>query len=230
MTAIGYARVSTAQQAASGLGLEDQVRSIHSWAERETGERAKVVHRDEGVSGAKPVDQRPGLLSAIEALSEGDVLVVAKRDRLGRDVLVVALIERLVRRKGAAIVSTAGEGTEDDSPASIMMRQMLDVFAQFERCVIAERTKRAQRARVLRGDAEVPFGLSKENGELVECQDEQGLIRSMREWKREGQSYRAIISRLSDLGIDNRGRSFFPQQIKRLIAGTTLGTTAGRAP
>jgi hypothetical protein len=53
------------------------------------------------------------------------VLLVAKRDRLGRDVLNVAMIERLLERKCARVVSAAGEGTEDDGPTSILMRQII---------------------------------------------------------------------------------------------------------
>jgi hypothetical protein len=42
--------------------------------------------------------------------------LVAKRDRLARNVLNVAILARLVERKGARIVSAAGEGTDDDGP------------------------------------------------------------------------------------------------------------------
>ena len=37
--------------------------------------------------GGLPLEQRPGLLAALDAIGKGDVLIVAKRDRLGRDVL-----------------------------------------------------------------------------------------------------------------------------------------------
>ena len=42
------------------------------------------------------------LLEAVAALKCGDVLLVAKRDRLGRDVIAVAMIERLVSKRGLA--------------------------------------------------------------------------------------------------------------------------------
>lgn len=60
-----------------------------------------AVFRDEGVSGSTGLDKRLGLLAAIAALKKGDLLLVAKRDRLGRDPLVVAMIEGAVQRKGA---------------------------------------------------------------------------------------------------------------------------------
>lgn len=59
------------------------------------------------------------------------MLIVAKRDRLGRDPMVVAMIESAVKRKGARIVSAAGEGTDSDSPTDILMRRMVDAFAEY---------------------------------------------------------------------------------------------------
>jgi DNA invertase Pin-like site-specific DNA recombinase len=60
------------------------------------------------------------------------VLLVAKRDRIGRlDPLPMAMIESAVRRKRARIVSAAGEGTENDDPSSILMRRMIDAFAEY---------------------------------------------------------------------------------------------------
>jgi hypothetical protein len=60
-----------------------------------------VVHEDRGLSGKLGMEKRPGLLAAVADLRRGDVLLVAKRDRLGRDPIVVAMVERLVTRKGA---------------------------------------------------------------------------------------------------------------------------------
>ncbi|MGH9601658.1 MAG: recombinase family protein, partial [Terriglobales bacterium] len=67
------------------------------------------VFTDEGVSGGVSLDQRPGLLAALVALKDHDasVLLVAKRDRLARDVLVAAMVERLAERTGARPRSSA---------------------------------------------------------------------------------------------------------------------------
>lgn len=74
-------------------------------------------------------------------------MIVAKRDRLGRDLIGVAMIERSVMRKGARIVSAAGEGTEGTDAGAPMQRQILDVFAEYERRLIGQRTKAALRAK-----------------------------------------------------------------------------------
>ena len=130
--AIGYRRVSTAEQAGSGLGLDAQQTAITAGAAR-LGFPLMDTFTDAGLSGGLPLEQRPGLLAALDAVRKGDVLIVAKRDRLGRDVLNVSLIQKLVERKGARIVSAAGEGSDDDGPTSILMRQIIDAFGQYER-------------------------------------------------------------------------------------------------
>ena len=55
------------------------------------------VFSDEGVSGTADLDKRTGLLAALAALSKDVVLLVAKRDRIGRDVLLIKTVERMVR-------------------------------------------------------------------------------------------------------------------------------------
>ena len=125
---IAYLRVSTDEQANSGLGLGLDA-------------QLDAIYRDEGHSGSDL--KRPALMDAIDALSAGDVLVVAKRDRLARDTFFSAWIEKEAKRRGARILSAAGEGTENDDPASVLMRNIIDSFAQYERDLIAARTKAA---------------------------------------------------------------------------------------
>src|ERR1700732_602961 len=107
--AIGYCRVSTDKQADSGLGLEAQRASVTAAAQR-LGLSLGSVFVDPGPSGSLALAVRPVLMEAVSALKRGDVLLIAKRDRLGRDVIEVAMIERLITKRGARIISAAGEG------------------------------------------------------------------------------------------------------------------------
>lgn len=101
--AVGYLRVSAQSQVESGLGLEAQRAAIEAAAQRQ-GLTLGGVFTDAGVSGSLDADDREGLLAAIQQLRRGDVLLVAKRDRLGRDVIKVETIGRLIERKGARVV------------------------------------------------------------------------------------------------------------------------------
>jgi DNA invertase Pin-like site-specific DNA recombinase len=166
--AIGYRRISTVEQAGSGLGLDAQQTAIAAAAARLELPLADTF-TDAGISGGLPLEQRPALLAALDAIRRGDVLIVAKRDRLGRDVLNVAMFERLAERKGARIVSAAGEGTDTNDPTSRLMRQIVDCFAEYERAIIRARTCAALQVKKARGErvGGIPFGYSVSGPDLV---------------------------------------------------------------
>ena len=203
MATIAYLRVSTDQQADSGAGLDAQFDACTKSAGVLAG-----VYRDEGVSGSTGLEKRPALLEAIGALKKGDVLMVAKRDRLGRDPLVVAMIESAVQRKGARIQSAAGEGTDSDSPADVLMRRMIDAFAEYERLIIGARTKAALQSKKTRGErvGHIPFGfrLAADGVHLIEDPAEQETIRKVEELRASGMSLRQIAAHLNENGITKR--------------------------
>src|SRR4051794_29255249 len=173
MLAVVYLRVSTEEQSISGAGLNAQLDACRAHAARLGWELAgPAPFADEGIGGAVGLDRRPALLDAVAAMETGGVLLIAKRDRLGRDPLVIAMIEAAVRRKKGRIISAAGEGTEDDEPSSILMRRMVDAFSEYERLVIKARTRAALRAKKRRRERTggVPYGadLAEDGRTLVE--------------------------------------------------------------
>ena len=199
MAIYAYLRVSTDQQADSGAGLEAQLDACTRAAGTLAG-----VYRDEGISGATGLEKRPALLEAIGALKKGDVLMVAKRDRLGRDPLVVAMIESAVQRKGARILSAAGEGTNGDAPGDILMRRMVDAFAEYERLIIGARTKSALQAKKVRGErvGHIPFGkrLAADGVHLEDDPTEQATLQQVATLKARGFSLRRIAHHLNRHG------------------------------
>ena len=217
MTAYAYLRVSTDQQSLSGAGLDAQEDACR----RSAGELVGI-YRDEGVSGKSGLDKRPALLELIAALGKGDTLIVAKRDRLGRDPLVVAMIESAVKRKGARIISAAGEGTDSDSPTDILMRRMVDAFAEYERLVIGARTKAALGAMKNRGErvGSIPYGyrVDYDGKSLIPDDDEQETLAMVHQLQTEGLSLRAIAARLDAAGRRSRGNGWHPQTIKNILA------------
>lgn len=220
MKTIIYTRVSTEDQSQSGLGLEAQLTACRRIAARFP--HATLMHfEDAGLSGALPIERRPGLAAALGSLTKGDVLIVAKRDRIARDQLITLTVDHLVRRSRASLISAAGEGTEStDEMQSVMLRGMSDIFAQVERLMISKRTKEAMRAKQARGEhtGQAPFGFRKEGKLLVEDPAEQQIVAQILAMKAQGKSTRAITESLNDQGIPNRSGKWHQTQVQRVIA------------
>jgi DNA invertase Pin-like site-specific DNA recombinase len=167
------------------------------------------VFVDAGTSGSLALADRPVLMEAVSALKRGDVLLVAKRDRLGRDVIEVAMIERLITKRGARIVSAAGEGTENDDPSGLLMRRLIDSFAEYERLIIGARTRAAlaaKRRRRERVSGAIPYGysLSVDGRSLDPVDGEQRTLQTVRDLRAGGRSFQAIADALNRDGARTR--------------------------
>jgi len=203
--AVAYLRVSTEDQA---NGPDAQRAAIARWASA-AGVEVVAWHEDRGVSGAAPVDRRPGLLAALDALTSAGagVLVVARRDRLARDVLVAASVEALLGRQGARVASAAGEG-EGADPAAALMRSLVDAFAAYERALISTRTRAALGVKRARGErtGECPLGTRADDaGRLVADPDEARALALVDELRAGGLSIREIAAELTARGVPARG-------------------------
>jgi DNA invertase Pin-like site-specific DNA recombinase len=209
MATIAYIRVSTDEQAQSGLGLEAQLAAIG----KAVG-APDTIYRDEAISGSNT--QRPGLLAALESLRQGDVLVVAKRDRLARDIFFSLWVEKEAKKRGGRIVSAAGEGTEAEDPASVLMRHMVDAFAEYERNIIADRTAAALAQKRARGEKTggiVPYGYSvpvaagadvSTPKRLMQNKGEMATLDLIQDLRREGHTLRGIAAELERRAIPTK--------------------------
>ncbi len=216
-----YLRVSTDEQADSKAGLNAQLDSCRAHIKRNSGECLDVFS-DEGISGAAGLEKRPGLLQAIASLDKGDTLLVAKRDRLGRDPIVTAMIESAIARKKARVVSAAGEGTDGDSPSDVLMRRMIDAFAEYERLIIKARTSSALQAKKTRNErvGSIPYGfrLSGDGVHIEENPAEQEVITEIRRLGTAGLNLPAICRELERKGFTTRtGKAFLPVQVQRVL-------------
>jgi DNA invertase Pin-like site-specific DNA recombinase len=218
-TAVAYLRVSTEDQR---LGPDAQRAAIESWA---TGERIRIVawHSDQGVSGGSDIDARPALVAALAALRvhRAGVLVVAKRDRLARNVYVAATIERAVARIGAR-VSCADGTANGDTPADEFMRTILDGAAAYERALIRARTKAALQAKRLRGErvGKIPFGfrLAVDEEHVEPHPKEQLAIEAVLAMRARGDSIRKIAAECVRRKIVSRsGKPLGKTQVERIV-------------
>ncbi len=130
-----YARVSTR----NGQTTENQLLELRAVAER-SGWEVVAVYTDDGVSGAKGRDQRPGLDDLLKGVArkEFDVVAAWSVDRLGRSLQdLIATLNELKAKDVDLYLHK--QGLDTSTPAGKAMFQMLGVFAEFEREIIAER-------------------------------------------------------------------------------------------
>jgi DNA invertase Pin-like site-specific DNA recombinase len=216
--AISYIRVSSEEQADSGLGLEAQRRRIAAFCEMK-GLRLVEVFEDPGVSGGKPLASRPAgsrLLAAAKKTKA--IVVVAKLDRLFRSVADAANVIADFDKRGIQLVAIA-ENFDMTSPYGRAMAQMTSVFAELERAMIRERTRNALTVKRSRGErisGYAPYGWDfTRGGRLVRNHQEQRIIGRIRRLRAGGLSYREIALRLDRDGVR-------PKRSKRWIHTTVM--------
>jgi site-specific DNA recombinase len=209
MRAIIYLRVSKSEQADSGLGLAAQLAAATKKA-IELGVSEILPFTDPGVSGSTPIDKRPGLSQALAAVRKGDVLIVAKRDRLSRSMSISIAIEDLLRSRKAALISANGEGTGDtvENVGSLMEKRMFQVFAEVEKQMIKDRTRAALGVKKARGErtGNIPYGYQlADDGIHVEPNtEEQAVISIVGTLRGQGMTFYGIVAHLNHEGIPNR--------------------------
>jgi DNA invertase Pin-like site-specific DNA recombinase len=217
-----YGRVSTDEQRESGAGIAAGLDACRAYAQRQ-GWDIGGEFTDEGVSGATGLDKRPALLEAITSMRKGDILLVSKRDRLGRDPIAIAMIEAAIKRKGCRIVSAAGEGTESDDPTAILMRRIVDAFSEYERLIIKARTKAGMQAKKRRGErvGQLPYGadVGPDGVKLVENEGELTALALVNELRGRGLSMQAVAEKLNELNIPTKkvGARWHTTQVFRLL-------------
>lgn len=223
MPAVIYARFSDRPGAESCESIEAQLERCRAFC----GSRSLKVRletSDRAKSGADGLNERPGLLEALESLSKGDVLVVARRDRLARGVMLMCILEREIESSGATVLSAAGEGTESQNPESKLIRHVLDAVAEYERELIRLRTKLAMRRHQATGrrmSSKLPYGMKNdpENASRMLPEPlEQAVIERIKALRSEGLALRHICETLTLEGLTCRGGPWHHKTIGQILA------------
>ena len=127
-----YCRVSTREQT-----TDNQMREIEG-AGFALDARRMVA---ECISGSMSAGERPGFAKLLERLEDGDVLVVTKLDRLGRNAMDVRVTVERLAGLGVRVHCLALGGTDLTSAAGKMTMGVIAAVAEFERDLLVERTQ-----------------------------------------------------------------------------------------
>lgn len=131
MAIFAYGRVSTTDQTTDNQKLEIE----------KSGHRINYWFADEGISGKVSASQRPQFRALLDKIRDGETLIVAKLDRLGRDAIdVQQTLRNLAERHIKVFVLQLGE-TDLNSSAGKLLVTMLAAVAEMERDLLIERTQ-----------------------------------------------------------------------------------------
>ncbi|EFL9258217.1 TPA: recombinase family protein [Escherichia coli] len=126
-----YCRVSTLEQT-----IENQRREIESAGFNVRPQRIIEEH----ISGSVAASERPGFNRLLDRLESGDVLIVTKLDRLGRNAMDIRKTVEQLTESGIRVHCLALGGVDLTSPAGKMTMQVISAVAEFERDLLLERT------------------------------------------------------------------------------------------
>ena len=127
-----YCRVSTQEQT-----TENQAHEIAAAGYEVEAKRIVT----ETISGSTPAMQRPGFTKLLDRMEEGDILVVTKIDRLGRNAMDVRATVDHLASEGVQVRCMALGGVDLTSSTGRMTMTVLSAVAEFERDLLVERTQ-----------------------------------------------------------------------------------------
>jgi DNA invertase Pin-like site-specific DNA recombinase len=138
---VGYVRVSTEEQGASGLGLEAQKRAIRAECRRRGWQLDRI---EEDVLSGRSMKRRSGLAAALKSCRSGDAagIVVAKLDRLSRSLVDFASVLVDAQKRGYNVVAI-DLGVDLSTPQGEFLANVMASAAQWERRIIGQRTRDA---------------------------------------------------------------------------------------
>ncbi|MCK8262311.1 recombinase family protein, partial [Erwinia amylovora] len=126
-----YCRVSTLEQ-----NTDNQRREIEAAGFSVKAQRLIEEH----ISGSVAASERPGFIKLLDRMEEGDVLIVTKLDRLGRNAIDIRKTVELLADSDIRVHCLALGGVDLTSPAGKMTMQVISAVAEFERDLLLERT------------------------------------------------------------------------------------------
>ena len=234
-----YLRVSTQEQADSGLGLAAQearckaLCAVKGWPDA-------VIYADEGISGTLGPDKRPQLGLLLAAIDAGQIsaVIVLDLSRLGRTVKIITSLVETFEAAGVAFVSVK-ESFDTSTAMGRAMLNIVAVFGQLERDLTAERTRAALSERG-KQDGEMggrlPYGYIRgESGLAIEPRAA-ALVRTIFALRASGETLQAIADTVQPLASGPRGGLWYPSTIREVLQnesayrGNTRGASSIRWP
>jgi DNA invertase Pin-like site-specific DNA recombinase len=217
--AVAYLRTSSAVNVGTDKDSEERQRSAIKAYATANGFELVDEYRDPAVSGADPIETRPGFIALLDRIESNGVRTVIVEDasRFARQVIVQELGLMALQERGVQVFTSSGDDlTNTDDPSKVMMRQVAAAFAEFEKARLVGKLAAARRRkREATGKCEGRKSHAEKRPEVV------ALAKKLARKKPKGgkPSLRAISKALEDQGhFNERGRPFAAKSIMSMLS------------
>ena len=208
---VAYIRVSTDGQCGDDkFGLDVQREQIIEYCAKNDMNILKWF-TDEGESGAKEREGFDEIVYGDVANPPYEAVIVAKSDRVARDINVYYYYKMLLIKKDIKLISIAEDFGQFGVFASMLEAFTLCV-AEMERDNINKRTSSGRKVKASKGGysgGRPPFGYTPLNGKLVIVPEEAEVVRFVIESKENGKTFQTICDALNEMGKTNRSGTKF---------------------
>jgi putative DNA-invertase from lambdoid prophage Rac len=189
-----YCRVSTTDQTTLNQSIEIKAAGFAI-------ETQRLI--EESISGSVAAKERPGFTKLIDRMESGDILVVTKLDRLGRNAMDVRATVELLSGQGVRVHCLALGGVDLTSSAGKMTMQVIAAVAEFERDLLIERTQSGiNRAKAVGKQFGRPPTLNKV--ERAEVMEKLAAGLNVTELAREFKTTRQTIMRIREAALTSK--------------------------
>ena len=241
----GYVRVSTREQVRSGVSLEVQQQQISEFVKEKYNREVSVFFIDDGISGTRPILDRPGSRELTDVIDKNDIIVCTRLDRLSRSSADLLSIIPVLQDIGITlffceqfgevpIVYPRAEGTKGlrskfdmNEMANQIMLMVLSAVAEIEHSTIKDRFGDGKVDWASRGyfiGGSTPYGYSKvqeKHGNktrtrLEEIPEEQAVLKTIYALRGRGLGVRRIAKQVSSLHACALGIS--DAKVRRILA------------
>jgi DNA invertase Pin-like site-specific DNA recombinase len=216
--AISYLRTSSAANVGADKDSERRQREAIAAFARRAGYELVAEEYDAAVSGADPIDARPGFAAMLERIEGNGVrtIIVETASRFARDLMVQEVGHAKLRERGIDLIAADNPSSFiDDTPTAKLVRQVLGAISEFDKAMTVAKLRGArERKRREAGKCEGRKSHAERNPELV------ALVRQLRRRRPKGgqRSLREISDELAQRGIMNeRGNQFSATSIASML-------------
>ena len=218
--AVAYFRTSSAANVGRDKdSLRRQQEAVRSYAQHHAIDIAEEFY-DPAVSGADPIDERPGFSTLLGRVQGNRIGVVLIEDptRFARDLAIQLAGHELLKSLGVELVPVnCPEHFIEDTPTAVLVRQVLGAIAQFEKAQVvaklrvARDRKSKQAGRRIEGRKPVPDAVKKDARRLARKSPKTGKRRSLRQ----------ISAALAEAGhLGPSGKPYGAESVKRMIGSS----------